>query len=109
MKRYPVRGKGQDKISLWLGLVRLSIYPLCENAGSLGAHACACKQTHKQYSGLGLAGKGWNEADGCPFYCYVTLLRTNLHAFSGHAHPESHLLKHIVVWFLMFYAFFSRK
>lgn len=47
------------------------------------AHACARKQTHKQYSGLGLVGKGWNEADGCPFYCYVTLLTTNLQANSA--------------------------
>lgn len=94
---------------MWLGLVRLSIYPLYENAGSLGthAHACARKQTHQQYTGLGLVGKGWNEADGCPFYCYVTLLGINLHANTVHA--ESHLLKHIVVWFLMFYVFFPRK
>lgn len=92
--------------------MRLSIYPLYENAGSLGtrAHACARKKTHKQYSGLGLAGKGRNEADGWPFFCYVTLLGINLHA-STVRFLDTRMLKvqHIVVWFLMLCAFFSSK
>lgn len=91
--------------------MRLSICPLYENAGRLETRTlpCARRQTHKEYSGLGLAGKGWNEADGRPFYCYVTLLRINLHVrtvrLPDTRAAESHLVEHIVAWFVMFYAF----